>query len=42
MNLTDFFILGRSGLVVSSLELGTMTFGIQGWGLTDDVSQAVH
>ena len=41
MNLTDFRTLGRSGLVVSPLALGTMTFGTQRWGSTDDVSEAV-
>ena len=41
MNLTDFRTLGRSGLVVSPLALGTMTFGTQRWGSTDSVSQAV-
>lgn len=41
MNLTDFRTLGRSGLVVSPLALGTMTFGAQRWGSTDDVSQTV-
>lgn len=41
MNLTDFRTLGRSGLVVSPLALGTMTFGTQRWGSPDDVSQAV-
>ena len=41
MNLTDFRTLGRSGLIVSPLALGTMTFGTQKWGSTDSVSQAV-
>ncbi len=41
MNLTDFRTLGRSGLVVSPLALGTMTFGTQRWGSSDDVSEAV-
>ncbi len=41
MNLTDYRTLGRSGLVVSPLALGTMTFGTQRWGSTDDVSRAV-
>ena len=39
MNLTSFRTLGRSGLVVSPLALGTMTFAAQGWGAADDVSQ---
>ncbi len=41
MNLTDFRTLGRSGLVVSPLALGTMTFGTQRWGSTDNISRAV-
>ena len=32
MSLTDFRTLGRSGLVVSPLALGTMTFGPGAWG----------
>ncbi|MVN77446.1 aldo/keto reductase [Hymenobacter sp. HMF4947] len=41
MSLTDFRTLGRSGLVVSPLALGTMTFGAQRWGSADDVSRAI-
>jgi aryl-alcohol dehydrogenase-like predicted oxidoreductase len=41
MSLTDFCTLGRSGLVVSPLSLGTMTFGTARWGSADDVSQAI-
>ncbi len=41
MSLTDFRTLGRSGLVISPLALGTMTFGAQRWGSTDDVSQTI-
>lgn len=41
MFLTDFRTLGRSGLVVSPLALGTMTFGAQRWGSADDVSRAI-
>ena len=41
MNLTDFRTLGRSGLVVSPLALGTMTFGTPRWGSADDVSEAI-
>lgn len=41
MSLTDFRTLGRSGLVVSPLALGTMTFGTARWGSVDDVSQAI-
>lgn len=38
MSLTDFRTLGRSGLVVSPLCLGTMTFGAARWGTAADVS----
>jgi aryl-alcohol dehydrogenase-like predicted oxidoreductase len=41
MSLTDFRTLGRSGLVVSPLALGTMTFGTQRWGSSNEVSKAV-
>ncbi len=41
MNLTDFRTLGRSGLVVSPLSLGTMTFGKERWGSDGAVSEAV-
>ncbi|MBJ6145403.1 aldo/keto reductase [Hymenobacter sp. BT559] len=41
MNLTDFRTLGRSGLVVSPLTLGTMTFGTPRWGSADDVSESI-
>ena len=41
MNLTDFRILGRSGLIVSPLALGTMTFGAQRWGSNDEVSKSI-
>jgi aryl-alcohol dehydrogenase-like predicted oxidoreductase len=41
MSLTDFRTLGRSGLVVSPLSLGTMTFGTPRWGSADEVSQAI-
>lgn len=41
MNLTDYRTLGRSGLVVSPLALGTMTFGTPRWGSPDDVSAAI-
>lgn len=41
MSLTDFRTLGRSGLVVSPLALGTMTFGTPRWGSPDDVSEAI-
>ncbi len=38
MNLTDYRTLGRSGLIVSPLALGTMTFGNGSWGSSDEVS----
>ena len=41
MKLTDFRTLGRSGLVVSPLALGTMTFGTPRWGSADDVSESI-
>ncbi|UOQ51163.1 aldo/keto reductase [Hymenobacter cellulosivorans] len=41
MSLTNFRTLGRSGLIVSPLALGTMTFGTARWGSDDDVSQAI-
>jgi aryl-alcohol dehydrogenase-like predicted oxidoreductase len=40
--LTDYVTLGRSGLRVSPLCLGTMTFGTEwGWGSEEDVAYAV-
>ncbi len=41
MPLTDYRTLGRSGLVVSPLALGTMTFGTARWGSGEDESRAV-
>ncbi len=41
MSLTDFRTLGRSGLVVSPLALGTMTFGQGRWGADDAISQEI-
>ncbi|WP_367380505.1 aldo/keto reductase [Stenotrophomonas cyclobalanopsidis] len=41
MNLTSYRSLGRSGLLVSPLALGTMTFGAQRWGTDDAGSRAV-
>lgn len=41
MTLTDYRTLGRSGLVVSPLTLGTMTFGTKRWGSPEEVSRAV-
>lgn len=41
MTLTHYRTLGRSGLIVSPLALGTMTFGAARWGSSDEVSEAV-
>ncbi|RYX81726.1 aldo/keto reductase [bacterium] len=41
MNLKSLRTLGRSGLPVSPLCLGTMTFGRQDWGSPDTVSQSI-
>ena len=41
MKLTDYRTLGRSGLVVSPLALGTMTFGTHRWGTDAAGSAAV-
>lgn len=41
MDLTYYRTLGRSGLLVSPLALGTMTFGAQRWGSDDVASRAV-
>ena len=41
MSLSHFRTLGRSGLVVSPLCLGTMTFGPGRWGADESTSRAV-
>ncbi len=41
MPLTNYRTLGRSGLTVSPLALGTMTFGTARWGLDEAGSAAV-
>ena len=41
MSLTNFRALGRSGLVVSPLALGTMTFGPGEWGADETTSRAI-
>ena len=41
MPMTNYRPLGRSGLVVSPLALGTMTFGTARWGLDEAGSAAV-
>lgn len=41
MSLTEYRTLGRSGLVVSPLALGTMTFGQGGYGADEATSRAI-
>ncbi len=41
MSLTNYRTLGRSGLVVSPLALGTMTFGPGDWSADDATSRAI-
>ena len=41
MSLSAYRTLGRSGLVVSPLALGTMTFGTARWGTDEKASQAI-
>ena len=41
MSLADHRPLGRSGLIVSPLALGTMTFGAGRWGVEGDAARAV-
>ncbi|GJD96143.1 aldo/keto reductase [Methylobacterium iners] len=41
MNLQSYRALGKSGLLVSPLALGTMTFGTPRWGLDEEGSRAV-
>ena len=41
MTLTDFRTLGRSGLAVSPMALGTMTFGTRRWGADEAASRAI-
>jgi aryl-alcohol dehydrogenase-like predicted oxidoreductase len=41
MTLADFRTLGRSGLAVSPLALGTMTFGAARWGMGEDSARDV-
>ncbi|HEX8429050.1 aldo/keto reductase [Hymenobacter sp.] len=41
MSLTAYRTLGRSGLIVSPLALGTMTFGTPRWGSANEVSEAI-
>ena len=41
MSLTNYRALGRSGLIVSPLALGAMTFGTDGWGADEAGSRAI-
>ena len=41
MSMNDFRALGRSGLVVSPLALGTMTFGQRAWGADAETSRSI-
>lgn len=42
MQLTDYTTLGRSGLKVSPICLGTMTFGEEwGWGSKEETARAI-
>ncbi|MDQ8028950.1 MAG: aldo/keto reductase [Brevundimonas sp.] len=41
MPLTDYRTLGRSGLIVSPMALGAMTFGTRRWGADEDGSRAI-
>ncbi len=41
MKLTRYRTLGRSGLIVSPLALGTMTFGAGRWGADEAASRAI-
>ena len=41
MSLADYRTLGRSGLAVSPLALGTMTFGTARWGADEATSRAL-
>ncbi|WP_375402529.1 aldo/keto reductase [uncultured Sphingomonas sp.] len=42
MTLDRYRPLGRSGLIVSPLALGTMTFGTGGWGSDEAASRAIY
>ena len=41
LSLDSFRTLGRSGLIVSPLALGTMTFAAPHWGASDEVSAGI-
>ena len=42
MALSNFRTVGRSGLIVSPLALGTMTFGTSAWGADEQNSRAMY
>lgn len=42
MNLTSYRTLGKSGLIVSPLALGTMTFGAGRWGASEQTSRGLY
>ena len=42
MDLTSYRTLGKSGLIVSPLALGTMTFGAGRWGASEQTSRALY
>ncbi len=41
MQMTDYRTFGRSGLIVSPLALGTMTFGAGRWGADEKTARAI-
>ena len=41
MQMTDYRTFGRSGLIVSPLALGTMTFGAGRWGTDEPTARAL-
>ena len=41
MQMTDYRSFGRSGLIVSPLALGTMTFGAGRWGTDETTARAI-
>ncbi|UYW72772.1 aldo/keto reductase [Pseudocitrobacter faecalis] len=41
MNLSSYRTLGHSGLIVSPLALGTMTFGAGRWGVNETGARAI-
>jgi aryl-alcohol dehydrogenase-like predicted oxidoreductase len=42
VQLVRYVLMGSSGLRVSELALGTMTFGAEGWGVEEDESRRVY